>query len=196
MENAVSHLERQHPLLFRHVEVVEGIEIENDVFAGNCTQANITNHVSAGTSPCATVGQTIYALTAGRRESGSPTYTVGGRAQGNFGPFSVGIQAKRTGPRYVNDQNTPFFTAPTAAVPSVEIFDAKAPAYTLVDLDARLNLGFLGLNDRTWLQINVHNVFDKFYVGGFAGGTVSNTFVPYAYIGTPRTISGTINVGF
>jgi len=164
--------------------------IESDVYNGACTASNVKYGDSAGTGPCTTVGQTIYALTAGKRESGFPTYTFGGRAQGNFGPFSVGIQAKRTGPRYVNDQNTPFYSGTTV------IFDAKAPAYTLVDLDARLALGFLGLNDKTYLQLNVHNLFDKFYVGGFAGGTVSNTYVPYAYVGTPRTISGTVNVAF
>jgi hypothetical protein len=41
-----------------------------------------------------------------------------------------------------------------------------------------MKLGFLGLNDKTYLQLNVHNLFDEFYVGGFSGGSVSNTMCP------------------
>jgi iron complex outermembrane receptor protein len=164
-------------------------KILDNVLTGACTANNVKFGDSAGTGPCTTVGQSMYALTAGKRESGSPTFTFGGRAQANLGPVEIGLQAKRTGPRYVNDQNTPFYSGSTV------IFPAKAPAYTLVDLDARLSLGFLGLNDKTYLQLNVTNIFDKFYVGGFSGG-VSNSFVPYAYIGTPRTISGTVNFAF
>lgn len=128
-------------------------------------------------------------LTAGKRESDSPTYTVGGRAQGNFGPLVVGAQIKRTGPRYVNDQNLPVFAN------GVQVYGAKAPAYTLVDLDARFSLKALGSNDRTWVQLSVTNLFDKLYVGGFSSNT-SNTSIPFAYIGSPRTVSGTINFGF
>jgi iron complex outermembrane receptor protein len=91
----------------------------------------------------------------------------------------------------MNDQNTPFYTTAGA-----QVFPSTAPAYTLVDLDVRMKLGFLGLNDKTYLQLNVHNLFDEFYVGGFSGGSVSNTYVPYAYVGTPRTVSGSINVAF
>jgi hypothetical protein len=50
-----------------------------------------------------------YYQTAGKRESGAPVYTFGGRIDGTVGPFSLGVQAKRTGPRYVNDQNLPFY---------------------------------------------------------------------------------------
>lgn len=134
-------------------------------------------------------GATSVFLTAGKRESDSPTYTVGGRAQGNFGPLELGAQIKRTGPRYVNDQNLPVFAN------GVQVYGAKAPAYTLVDLDARYSLEGLGLNDRTWVQLSITNLFDKLYVGGFSSNT-SNTSIPFAYIGSPRTISGTINFGF
>jgi len=77
------------------------------------------------------------------------------------------------------------------------VYPAKTPSYTLVDLDARLNLGFLGLNDKTYLQLNVTNLFDKFYVGGFSG-QVGNLNYPsqFVYVGTPRTISGTVNIAF
>ncbi|MDH7638993.1 TonB-dependent receptor [Sphingomonas oryzagri] len=133
---------------------------------------------------------TVY-NTAGKRESGSPTYTFGARAQGNFGPVTLGIQAKRTGPRYVNDQNIPIYNTTHTAI----LYGAKTPAYTLVDLDARVSLKGIGLNDGTYLQLNVTNLFDKLYVGGFSGNT-SETSVPYAYIGSPRAISGTVNFAF
>ena len=45
------------------------------------------------------------AATAGKRESGAPTFTMGGSIRGSFGPVSAGIQAKRTGPRFVNAGN-------------------------------------------------------------------------------------------
>ncbi|CAN5226117.1 TonB-dependent receptor [soil metagenome] len=129
------------------------------------------------------------ALTAGKRESGSPTYTVGGRGEINVGPVLVGIQAKRTGPRYINDQNIP------VKIAGVQVYGSKAPAYTLVDLDARLSLGFVGLNDKTYLQLNVSNLFDKLYVGGF-DGTLSATQATNALIGSPRTFIGSVIVGF
>lgn len=144
-----------------------------------------------------TPGDPIYALTAGKREAGSPTYTFGGRAQGNIGPLQIGIQAKRTGPRYTNDQNVPVYQSygSGSTITYYQVYGAKTPAYTLVDLDARLNLGWAGLNDRTYLQLNVTNLFDKLYVGGFSGNTDA-TKVPFAYIGSPRAISATLNVAF
>ncbi|AGH47783.1 TonB-dependent receptor-like protein [Sphingomonas sp. MM-1] len=134
-------------------------------------------------------GDPIYGQTAGKRESGAPTFTFGGRAQGTLGPVQLGVQAKRTGPRYVNDQNLPVFQS------GVQVYGAKAPAYTLVDLDARLSLEWAGLNDKTYFQLNVTNLFDKLYVGGF-DGTTSNTTVTTAQIGAPRTVIGSIIIGF
>jgi iron complex outermembrane receptor protein len=141
--------------------------------------------------------------TAGKQESGSPTYTFGGRAQGNFGPLEVGIQAKRTGPRFVNDQNTGIFAfpkqpkPPLPPVPNTLVFPAKTPAYTVVDLDARLGLEAIGLNNHTYFQLNVHNLFNKFYVSGF-NGTINNAAFKsqFVYVGAPRSITGTLNFEF
>jgi len=135
-------------------------------------------------------GDEIFFATKGKRESGAPTYTFGGRAEGNIGPVAVGIQAKRTGPRYYNDQNLPVM------VSGVEVFGAKIPAYTLVDLDTRVSLAAVGLNDNTFLQLNVSNLFDKRYYGGADGGTTSNSSVIFGQIGAPRTVSGTVTIGF
>lgn len=134
------------------------------------------------------------AATAGKRESGAPTFTFGGRVQGALGPLEVGVQAKRTGPRYINDQNLPV-VATVNGVANTEVFPAKAPAYTLVDIDARLNLEFVGLNSKTFLQLNVTNVFDKLYVGGFDGGLLP-TAIPNVQIGSPRTFMGSLVVAY
>jgi len=39
-------------------------------------------------------------------------------------------------------------------------------------------------------------VFDEVYVGGFSGTATSTTSVPFAQIGAPRTVIGSISVGF
>jgi iron complex outermembrane receptor protein len=56
----------------------------------------------------------------------------------------------------------------------------------------------------TYFQLNVYNLFDKFYVGGFGGGLSQsiNTTTgvwgapPFVSIGAPRTVSGTLNIEF
>ncbi len=149
-------------------------------------------------------GVPFFANTAGKRESGAPVYTFGGRVQGELGPLELGIQAKRTGKRFIYDDNQPvraFINNATTAV-----FPNAAPAYTLVDLDARVNLEFLGLNKKTYFQFNVSNLFDEFYVGGFNGGIQAPTFTgtaisgyaapPFAQIGSPRTLLGSLVVAF
>ncbi|WP_353204328.1 TonB-dependent receptor [Sphingomonas sp.] len=182
-------------------------DIKNNIQIGNCTTNTTIN--------CATVGDPIFAYTAGKRESGASVYSFGARAQGKLGPVELGVQAKRYGRRYLNDQNiaTIGCTAslvnqicPTAANTAATFagtrgfqytaYNPYAPGYTLVDLDARLSMGWAGLNDKTYLQFNLQNVFNKFYVGGFSGGSTTNTSVPFAQIGTPRTVIVTLNAQF
>src|SRR3954471_13693217 len=129
------------------------------------------------------------ALTPARRESGPPIWTLGGSVQAQLGPLELRVQAKRTGPRCVNDVNLPINIAGRAVYP------AKAPAYTTVDLGARLPLAFAGLNDETYLQFNITNLFDKLYVGNF-GGQLVNTTVPFVQIGARRAFILTLNVGY
>lgn len=166
---------------------------------GSYLKSKILDNVQTG----GTDADPIYAMTAGRRESGFPTYTFGGRAEVNVGPVEFGVQAKRTGPRYTNDQNLPVTQSYTllnadgtkANTVSYQVYGAKTPAYNVVDLDARISMGWAGMGDATYLQLNVTNLFDKLYVAGF-GGNLSTTSVPYAYIGAPRAVSGTINFAF
>jgi iron complex outermembrane receptor protein len=176
-------------------------KILDNVQTGACTAAQVTAGASTGVGTCTAVGQAIFVngLTAGRRESGAPTYLLGGRVEWHAGPVLLGAQAKRTGPRYVNDQNLPI--VPTAATPTYIVYGAKTPAYTVVDLDARIDMGPVfsaispALSKQTYIQINVTNLFDKLYVAGF-GGNTSTTSIPFAYIGAPRTVSASLNIGF
>ncbi|TFI58491.1 TonB-dependent receptor [Sphingomonas parva] len=138
-------------------------------------------------------GVPIFIDTSGNREGGAPKYTFGGRVQGRLGPVELGVQAKRTGPKFVNDANLPIVQTVGGVVR--EVYPAKTPAYTIVDLDVRVPLGFAGLSDETFFQLNVTNLFDKFYVGGFTAN-LENNRVPNAQIGAPRAVIGSINIGF
>jgi iron complex outermembrane recepter protein len=184
-------------------------EIKNDVQIGVCSTATTVN--------CAAVGNPIFAQTEGKRESGAPVYTVGGRLQATLGPVDLGVQAKRTGKRYLNDQNLAQYACtaslvnticPTAANTTATFtgtrgfqygtFGATAPGYTTVDLDARVSLEFLDIGrggENTFIQLNVQNVFNKFYVGGFSGGQTLLTSVPFVQIGSPRAFTATLSVG-
>jgi len=92
-----------------------------------------------------------------------------------------------------------------------QVFSAKADAYWLVNLDARFNMGYFDRKlDKTFLQLNVYNLFDTLYVGGFGGGLTQATSTrtasgvtiptfgnpPFVQMGAPRTVSLTVNVGF
>ena len=189
-------------LLFRVYGSYLWSDIGDNVLAGECT-------VVSAAAGCPTLGLPIFARTEGNRESGAPIYTFGARVQGNLGPVEIGVQAKRTGARYVNDENLPI-TLCNGTLRNVrecvvgaagttgqfyQVHPARAPAYTTVDLDIRVPMGWAGLNDDTYFQLNVTNLFDQFYVGGFGGGLL-NTNVPFAQIGAPRAVIGTLVVGF
>lgn len=172
-------------------------------------------------------GTQIFAPTAGKREAGAPKYSWGGTIRGSLGPVDIGLTAKRTGPRYIYDTNEATFTGsfvpvgakacagtpvvcttPVAPVAPTQVYGKVAAAYWLVNLDARVNLEFLGLNDKTYLQLNVYNLTNSFYVGGFGGGLSQlGTFnratgvasygnPQFVQIGAPRTISGTLVFAF
>ncbi|HMO76971.1 MAG TPA: TonB-dependent receptor [Sphingopyxis sp.] len=178
-------------------------EIKNDIQSGTCTAAHVA---SAAVPSCTTVGQALFVATAGKREGGAAKYSFGGSARGMFGPFELGITGKRTGGRYIYDTNLPIYGG-TAAAPTI-LYPAKTNAYWLVNLDARVSLEWAGLNDKTFFQLNVYNLFDSLYVGSFTSGLNQGNVngngnflgtpggVPFAQIGAPRTISGTLTVGF
>ncbi len=165
-------------------------EIKDNVQNGLCTAAQ----VAGSQNLCTALNGPAFALTAGKRELGSPTFTWGGRIQGELGPVDLGVQIKRTGPRYVNDQNIGLIQTVNGVANTV-VYGSKTPAYTLIDLDARVRLDWAGLGDKTYLQLNVSNLFDKLYVGGF-DGQLANNSVPFVQIGSPRTFIGSIVVAY
>nr|WP_294849454.1 TonB-dependent receptor [uncultured Sphingomonas sp.] len=188
---------------------------------GSWNKSKIKDNVQIGggtgfdcdNAPTSTTAEKIAALrncafTAGKQESGSPKYTYGASGVATLGPIDLGVTAKRTGPRYVYDTNTATFSGDVdnlggANAPTV-IYNSKVPAYWLVNLDARLNMGYFDRQlDKTYVQLNVYNLFNKLYVGGFGGnlnqgvgsnGVYSNA--GFVQIGAPRTVSLTVNVGF
>ncbi|MGB3796297.1 MAG: TonB-dependent receptor [Alteraurantiacibacter sp.] len=121
-------------------------------------------------------GNPIFFPTAGNSESGTPSYSFGGRAQANLGPAEVGLQVKHTGPRWINDLN-----------------EVEAPAYTLVDLDLRINVAEFGNGQTAAVQLNVTNIFDEYYIG-FFGGSLDG--FGFAQIGAPRAASVSLLLGF
>jgi len=158
--------------------------------------------------PDSTDGLRNCAFTAGNRESGSPKYMFGVSGTGTLGPVDLGITAKRTGPRFIFDNGQAMYRGDvdlTGVGGPEQIYGKTAPAYWLVNLDARVNLAGLGEKlDKTYFQFNVYNLFDKFYVGGFGGGLAQSINAttgvygapPFVSIGAPRTISGSLIVGF
>ena len=177
-------------------------EIKDDVQSGVCTEEQVDGELLG----CTAIGQELFIATAGKRESGAPAYSYGAQARALLGPVDIGATAKRTGGRYIYDTNLPIFGAADGG--PVEIYPAKTNAYWLVNLDARVNLEWAGLNDQTYLQLNVYNLFDKLYVGNFPNGLNQGNVIgagqfggnpgsaPFAQIGAPRTFSATINVAF
>lgn len=180
---------------------------------GSYLHSKIKDDIEAGQFATTTGGgvttyTTNYFHTAGKREGGSPEWTFGGRVQGSVGLFDLGIQAKYTGGRYVNDENSPVYACsgtivgglcPTAS--QYQIYTAQIPAYTVVDVDLRFNLGRLINNEKTFFQLNVSNIFDEFYVGGLSGssgfvGLPNRYSIGNAIIGTPRSITGSLVVAF
>ena len=144
------------------------------------------------------------AFTKGQYESGAPKYTYGASTQFTLGDFDFGVTAKRTGPRYIYDTNQPLFSGDVDIPAGITvIYPKETPAYWLVHLDARYNLRKLVGLEKSYFAVNVYNLFDETYVGGFTAGlnqSVSSAGVygsaPFAQIGAPRTISGTLNIEF
>lgn len=178
---------------------------------GSYLHSKIKDNLEAGRITTTAGGVTTttinYFQTAGKREGGSPDWMFGSRVQGTIGLFDLGAQAKYTGARYVNDENLPVITCSStvgglcaSGVTPVQIYGAKIPGYTVVDLDLRFNIGKLLHKEKTFFQINVGNLFDKVYIGGLSGSNgfvgLPNRFsIGNAVIGTPRSITGTLQIG-
>lgn len=119
----------------------------------------------------------VYAATKGKKVAETPEWQYGGRAQFNYGPVSVGAEAKYVDERFATDVN-----------------DVVTAAYTLVDLDARVDMSYVGL-DRTYFQVNVKNLFNEYYLGNIST-QIDASGNPNFSVGYPRTVSGSLHVQF
>ena len=167
-------------------------EIKNDISGGVCVAGRNVVYGCDAT----TVGDEYFLATGGKRESGAPTWSVGARGQIRFGSVELGAQIKHTGKRYVNDENLPVFgNDRNPADASNQIFGATVDGYTLVDLDLRWTLGETPFGDDAAIQVNVTNLFDELFVGGF-GGSLDKVGSPFVQIGPPRAASVSLIFGF
>ncbi len=120
---------------------------------------------------------TTFAPTAGKQVPETPTWQFGGRAQVSYEGFELGVQGKWVDDRFATDVN-----------------DVVVSSYTLVDLDASYSLEKFGLN-RTSLQLNVRNLFDAKYFSNIST-QINAAGSPNFTVGYPRTVMGTLRVGF
>lgn len=118
------------------------------------------------------------APTAGKMVAETPKWQFGGRVQYDVGPFSIGLQGKHVGKRFATDVN-----------------DVVVKGYNVVDLDARFGLDEVFHTKGTYVQFNLQNVFDEFYFGNLST-QIRAADGPNFAVGSPRTFSATLNVGF
>ncbi|HTK34365.1 MAG TPA: TonB-dependent receptor [Caulobacteraceae bacterium] len=137
-----------------------------------------------------TTGGVTFALPVkGKELVLTPSAMISGRVSYDFGPLTVGFEGKYTGKRYVSDTN-----------------DLSIPSFTVFNIDARYTLPFF--NGKSYVQVNVSNVFDKFYISRsttFANGVaypIPGTALTYSpstaayYVGAPMTGYVTLGMNF
>ncbi len=169
---------------------------------GSYIDARLKDNIRLGTTTAGVNGATvtglpILALTANKKLVETPEWQYGFRATGRYKGASLSLQFKRVTPRFATDVN-----------------DVLLPGYSVFDLDARVSLRDVGL-ERTFVQLNVNNLFNKKYLGSIASQTVSPTNFgqtitnigqtaltntgganPTFAAGSPRSVSVSLNVGF
>lgn len=169
--------------------------IKDDLEGGNCS----SKMVVSGQYGCAVAGDAYAILTGGKQEAGTPEFMIGGRAQADFGNLSLGAQVKYTGKRYVNSENLPIFAAVKNdagdTVDYTQVYGAQVGGYTLVDLDIRYKIAESPTGGDVAIQLNVSNLFDELYVGGF-GGQSDRYSSPFVQIGPPRAASISLLFGY
>ena len=112
--------------------------------------------------------------TTGNELAEVPQFQWALRGEYSRGPITLGAQARYVGERWTNLVN-----------------DESTPSYTVVDLDGRVDLGFI--NERTYLQVNVQNLFNERYLGNISTAEAGNRT---ADRGAPRAISASLRIAF
>lgn len=141
------------------------------------------------------LGASSFLPTAGAQLVETPEWTYALRGEWQLTEhFSIGLQGKFVDDRFSTDVN-----------------DQISPAYTVFDLDARLALDFIGI-ENSFIQFNVVNLFDEEYLGGIssqtnalaildtdpitAGNQTRSGSQPTYALGAPRTAMVTIRTRF
>jgi iron complex outermembrane receptor protein len=179
-----------HLLGYGFVSVLHS-RIESDTIAGTTGCSTSALVVSVGQSACE--GTATYLLTGGKSESAMPHFMIGGRLQGDVGPLTIGAQVKHTANRYVNDENVALFSSGNTLVANgTQVWGAKYPSYTTVDLDLRYKLW-----GKSYFQLNVTNLFNAYYVGSVSPNTSAlQTGGTDAQVSPPRAVIGTISIAY
>ena len=144
---------------------------------GSYTDTEIKSDVLRSRTTVNGVATDTFFLTAGKRVPETPKWQFGGRASVELGPVELGAQGKYVGKRFATDVN-----------------DVVTDSYTQVDLDARISLSPLGL-DQSFFQLNVFNLFDEFYIANISTA-IDAAGNPNFSLSAPRTITGTVRVAF
>ena len=144
---------------------VEGLSL---YATASYTDSEIANDYLNGTTVIKTGGKSL---------TETPDWTFGGRVQYETGPLQVGAQVKYTGERWVTDEN-----------------DLYTEAYTVVNADAKFDLGYFGYKNSS-LALRVVNLLDEKYFGSISGATNASRST-YAYRGAPRTLQATLTYAF
>lgn len=120
---------------------------------------------------------TTIVRTGGKSLTETPDWTFGGRVQYETGPLQVGAQVKYTGERFVTDEN-----------------DLYTEAYTVVNADAKFDLGYFGYKNSS-AALRVVNLLDEEYFGSISGARNASSST-FAFRGAPRTIQATVTYAF
>ena len=153
-------------------------ELRDDVELGSTTSATPPAGLIFCDGVAPTPGNSVStcAPTKGKFVTETPKWQYGGRLQYEIGPFEFGVQGKHVGSRFATDVN-----------------DVKVKGYTIFDADVRISTEPLGL-PKSYLQINLQNVFDKFYLGNISTQIRASDNPNFA-VGSPQTLSATLNIG-
>ena len=174
-------------------------EVQEDIFLSNFSCSS-TTQVVGSTPACPTLPTAPLLIprflpTAGKTLVETPDWTFSTRLDWDVTEaLSVGLQAKYVGDRFATDVN-----------------DEVAPAYTVVDFDARYDLtSLVGSVRDVYLQVNVTNLLDEEYVGNISSGNNATSIAVSAdprvplftgsartySVGSPRTAMITLGVKF
>ncbi|MBO9707105.1 MAG: TonB-dependent receptor [Caulobacter sp.] len=148
----------------------------NTYFSVSYNDSEVQDNISTGNN--------TFALTKGKELVETPHLTLSSRVEWEpIEGLTLGVQSKYVGERWVTDVN-----------------DLKVGSYVTTDLDAKYSLKKFGY-ERSWIQVNVINLFDKNYYGNLGTQTSATPGAPgygraYANVGAPRTVTFTLRAGF